>query len=204
MPNAWDAPQITGQAEAPRMFGGIVAPVLAGFSLGTIALLVTAGGPPLAGAAILALTIAVVALLGAMQFSTQSVVYSTRPAARRELHPEIAGDIARLNMIRNAQFRERRLEDWYATAARYSYNAGLLAFLAGVVLLTVPHRWDAPRVLVEVILGLAMLAELIWSIGPLARLVFPSADSGWVRRVVAPPLQTDDDAWRESRRDGPQ
>jgi len=106
----WNIPAVAGQAESPRTLGGVVTPVLAGFALATVALLVSGDPqflPRLHEPAVLAFVVAVGLLLAAMQFSSASVRYASRPTDRLDLVPEARIDIDKLNFAQKAQHRDR-------------------------------------------------------------------------------------------------
>jgi hypothetical protein len=183
----WNVPAVAGQAESPRTLGGVVTPVLAGFALATVALLVSGDPqflPRLHEQAVLAFAVAVGLLLAAMQFSSASVRYASRPTDRLDLVPEARVDLDKLNFVRKAQHRDRYLEDVYYDRARYTYNLGLMAFLVGLGLIVWPDNltWSNwARVASAAVVVLSVIVELIWTfstrLGGLGRWLFPDYES---------------------------
>jgi len=182
---AWNSPPVVGQAETPRALGGVVTPVLAGFALAAVALLVTTDNahlPPLHDEAVLAFVVAVAVLLAAMQFSAASVRYASRPAERMDLAPEAKLEIDVLNLVRAAQHKDRYLEDAYSNRARVFYNLGLIAFLLGLGLMVWPSTINPSewaRLIGAGVIGIATLGEVLWALQPRMRTqsLFPDYDS---------------------------
>jgi len=161
----WQIPQRLGYSETLRGLGGIVAPLLTGFSLTTIALLLTSSSkPPLADWAMVPLTIAVACLLFSMQVAFLALARSPSPADILTWRPQVAVSRDALQEARERQAANfadmKRL--WYRCGR--AYDLGVAGFLAGVVLLLVPHTWSAPRIAAVLIASLALSGELWWAL----------------------------------------
>ena len=148
------------------MVGGIAAPLLAGFSLTTVAQLVIGRDQPwLAGYAIALFALAAALLLNTLQFSATALSYAATPSERLDYNPEAASDAAILRVVRRRQWEEMDLRSLYMKRARFCYNFGLFAFLGGLGLVIVPHRswpWPIGRLVGVTIVGLSLLIEALW------------------------------------------
>jgi hypothetical protein len=160
----WKRPKLLGYTETLRGLGGIVAPLLTGFSLATIAVLLTATThPPLWRWAIVALTVAVAVFLFAMQVSFLALARSPSPNDFLVWVPEIAKDEDLLAKARAEQ------ADTFAEMSRlwqragHSYELAIIAFLAGIVLLLVPHTWSFVKGLPAGVSMIALAVELWWT-----------------------------------------
>jgi hypothetical protein len=161
----WQRPNRFGYPETLRGLGGVVAPLLTGFSLATIALLLTsASKPKLADWAVVAFAAAVGFFLLAMQIAFLALARSPSPADIHTWQPEITISAAALQSAREEQAANmhdvKRLWD----ICRRGYDLGILAFLAGVVLLLIPDDWSGVRIVGVVVAGLALLGELWWTL----------------------------------------
>lgn len=162
----WRKPGSLGYPAALDAVGNVAAPLLAGFSLASV--VVIASDPShfrWPGAAMLALTIAAVLLVNALQCSFH---------ARRDLwsaddvrawwpeldeHPEWE---ERLRHEQDAAFR--RWQQWSGWTTRL-YNAGILALLIGLVCVLPPVEGGSNQVyrwLATAFAGAATVGELIW------------------------------------------
>jgi hypothetical protein len=153
------------------MVGGIAAPLLAGFSLAAVAQLVAGRDQPwLAGYAIALFALSAALLLNTLQFSASGLSYAATPSERLEYNPEAASDTEILRVIRQRQWEEMDLRARYLKRARFCYTAGLLAFLGGLGLIIVPHHswpWPIGRLAGVIVVGLALLFEVLWIVPPL-------------------------------------
>jgi hypothetical protein len=171
-PQVWKRDAPLGRAEVIRGLGGVVAPLLAGFSLAAIVTIRTADGKPvlLADWATAAFALAAVLLLGGMQLAFVGLMHSAPPDQHFAWHPEAAVDVDRLEEARFEQATDRWLASVFWDRTRVLYNAGLVAFLLGVLLLLVPRTWTLPRSAGVAIAGAGMLFELLWAFSPSRRL----------------------------------
>jgi hypothetical protein len=145
--------------------GGVVSPVLAGFALATIAVLVTSADPnktPLAPWAVLCLALAGVAFLYVMQYSFLAMRSGSPPSSYTDWEPEVALEPERLEHLRLEQAADRRLFLMFNKRAGWLYDLALLLFLAGLALVIVPARWGVPNVIAVTVVGLAFVVEVLW------------------------------------------
>jgi hypothetical protein len=143
-----------------------VAPLLTGFSLTTITLLLTAKStPPLADWATVALALAVACLLFSMQVAFLALARSPSPAEILIWKPEVTISADALEVARAEQAANmadvKRLWKWYYAP---TYDLGVVAFLAGLLLLLIPHLWSAPRIAAVAIAGSALILEAWWTL----------------------------------------
>lgn len=180
----WDWRRPINYVKETEMVGGIAAPLLAGFSLTTVAQLVISSYRPwLAGYAIAAFSLAAALLLNALQFGAAALGYAATPSERLDYVPEVASDTKLLGKIRRRQWEELGLRERYIRRARFCYNAGLLAFLGGLGLIIVPHRnwpWPVGQFIGVIAVGLSLLFEALWilSNGKWPKWLFPRASAG--------------------------
>jgi hypothetical protein len=166
------------------MVGGIAAPLLAGFSLTTVAQLVISSYRPwLTGYAIAVFALAAAFLLNSLQFSATALGYGATPSERLDYVPEAASNNEILGIIRKRQWEELDLRTRYIRRARFCYNTGLLAFLGGLGLIIVPHRswpWPAGQLIGVIAVGLSLVFEALWifSSARWPKLLFPRASKG--------------------------
>lgn len=149
-----------------EMAGGIAAPLLAGFSLTTVAQLVIGRDHPwLSDWATALFAIAAAFLVYAVQFSATAIGYAATPSERLDYSPEAAFSPEILRVIRNRQWEEMELRAKYTTRTKYCYNFGLLAFLGGLGLLLVPHHawpWPLGRLLGVTVVSISLIIEVMW------------------------------------------
>ncbi len=190
--------------------GGVVAPLLAGFSLATIAVLLTTGsvnaskptgdGPPHADLAVAALALAAALFLLTMEFAFWAARYATSPQERMDWTAEAVVNRPALDQARTEQAMDRQLADYYSGRARWMYNGGLLLFFAGLGALLIPQRWSPPFVVAAGVVFLTLAFE-IWAVflqcpRGLYSAIFPSYDD--VRAKVTEKIDPLDDTLRGS------
>jgi hypothetical protein len=143
----WKRPAPLAQVELVRGFGGVAAPLLAGFSLTSIAFLLTTRTTlPEADWVIAAFTLAAASLLSSMRYSFLVLRHSASPAERLGWFPEATIDSVSLDLERQNQAEDMTIAQYYSGIAETLYDLGRLAFLAGLTLLLVPLHWDKARV----------------------------------------------------------
>jgi hypothetical protein len=156
-------PNMLGYAEALRGLGGIVAPLLTGFSLAAIATLVTASdAPPLAEWASAALATAVALLLFSMQVAFLSLTRNSSPADVLTWRPEATVTEEALASAREAHAADFAEMTRLGKLSFGAYGTGLLAFLAGVLLLMVPGEWTLAWAIAVGITAVALALETWW------------------------------------------
>lgn len=148
--------------------GGIAAPLLAGFSLATVAQLVIGRNHLWLGQwAILALALAAVLFVNCVQLSALAVGLSASPSERLDYSPEAASDPEILRAVRVRQWEETARRIQYTTRAGICYNGGVLAFLSGLGLVIAPHHWRVlpwGRFVALFVIGIALIVELLWAV----------------------------------------
>ena len=160
----WEQPNNLGFADQLRGLGGSVAPVLAGFSLATIATLQTAStGPPLEEWSLVAFASSAVLLLMTMQLSSHALGRSAPPSVRLDWSPGARVDPRTLDGVRQRQRTDMTTVQIFWRRAGLCYDLGLLSFLTGVLLLLIPEFWSAERIAAVGIAGTALFVEVIWA-----------------------------------------
>jgi hypothetical protein len=146
--------------------GGIAAPLLAGFSLTTVAQLVIGQDHPwLSEWATASFALAAGLMVFALQLTATALGYAATPSERLDYTPEAASKRDVLKLIRVRQWQEMELRAKYSTRARFCYNGGLLAFLSGLGLILVPHSawpWPWGRVAAVAVISISLVVEAIW------------------------------------------
>jgi hypothetical protein len=163
----WDRPTRLGYAEGLRGLGGVVAPVLAGFSLAAIAQILTASTPPHLGSwALVAFASAVAFLLHCMQVAYFALARDPQPATHLSWYPEALVDEEKAREVRRLQAKTFEEVVRYWLRANVTYDLGLTSFLAGVVLLLIPgaHHWSGVRIVALVVASGALLLEVWWAL----------------------------------------
>lgn len=165
-PRVWNRRRPINYPKQVEMAGGIAAPLLAGFSLTTVAQLVIGRDHPwLSDWATALFAIAAALLVYAVQFSATALGYSATPSDRLDYSPEAAFKPEILRVIRDRQWEEMELRAKYTARAKYCYNFGLLAFLGGLGLLLVPHQdwpWPWGRLVGVTVVSISIIIEVMW------------------------------------------
>jgi len=161
----WEQPTRLGYADMLRGYGGTIAPLLAGFSLATIAALVSAENVPRwANWSVLALTLTVALLITTMQLAVIALGHATPPGDRLGWRPEATREEAQLQEVRASQRHDYAWVAFYWRLAGVCYDLALCAFLAGLLLLLIPEDDSVPRIAACVVAGIALLSELAWMV----------------------------------------
>ena len=195
--SVWSRPRTLGYPESLRGLGGIVSPLLAGFSLAAITLLLTTDQtktPPQADWAIVAFTVAVVLLLFSMQVAFEALRQNSSPADVLMWRPEATVSIEELRVAREAQAADLAELTRLAGLSFRVYGPGLIAFLTGLLLVLVPRDWTASSIIGVALAGSAIALEAWWLAAnrwhflphPVSRRIKPGHRSNWVGE--APPL----------------
>jgi hypothetical protein len=164
-PQVWKRPNSPGDIEAVKGMGGVVAPLLAGFCLATIAVLMTSTNTaktPLAVWATLCLTGAAVLFLYTVQYSFLAVRSGSPPSAYLDWQTEARLDPKRMHKLRREQAQDRELFNRYQRRAGAFFTLGMWAFLAGLALVLVPHQWQFMNVVAVSGVGIAFFVEVLW------------------------------------------
>lgn len=183
LPEVWNQRYPINYPKQVEVAGGIAAPLLAGFSLTTIAQLVIGPDHPwLSEWATALFALAAALFIFAVQLSAKALGYAATPSERLDYNPEAASITEVLKLIRKQQWVEMELRHKYSTRARYCYNVGLLAFLSGLGLILVPHSswpWPWGRVAGVAIVSISLLVEIIWTVSNASglRLLLPGSST---------------------------
>src|SRR5215467_14192129 len=109
-PQVWNRRRPINYPKQIEMAGGIAAPLLAGFSLTTVAQLVIGRDHPwLSDWATALFAIAAALLIYALQFSATALGYAATPSERLDYNPEAASRTELLRVIRTRQWEEMEL-----------------------------------------------------------------------------------------------
>lgn len=185
----WRRSEQPDSFEAERGLGSISAPLLAGFSLSTVALLTTLEKTPrLAEFVVVAMTFSTASLLTSLQLTATGTRYVSSPADRRAWRPEITRDRAVLEDERKNQRVDLELALKIMRRAGWAYNAGLLAFFLGITLLLVPAQWTPARAVAVGIAAIAMLIEGVWIAGNGLWIFFIPKREELEKHISLPPL----------------
>jgi hypothetical protein len=164
----WSKPAPLGHGQAIDSVSGIAAPLLAGFAIATSGVIAQASDRfRWPGVALLALTIAAVLLVLAVQcgFRCRQFLYSSADVA--QWWPDADNATGREARLRKQQHDDfARWESW-ERGARLTYNAGIVAFAVGLASALAPmgdtgiqgsFRWVAAGIATASAIG-----EAIWS-----------------------------------------
>lgn len=141
VPPKWRKPAPLGYANAIDSVGGVAAPLLAGFSLASVIVISQdAENFRWPGAAILAFTIAAVALVGTVQCAFNARQYIWSGADVRTWWPDMEEDSEREEQLRAEQ--DWAFDRWQAWTGRtrITYALGILALLTALALALPPHH----------------------------------------------------------------
>ena len=180
-PPVWNRHEPLGAGAGGTTFGIVAAPLLAGFSLTAVVELVTREDGGVRGdVAVAAFAVAAGLLVFTIQASISANRYQVSPADRIAWTPEALADPHWLTWLRDRQWRDEDLASWHRRNAKRSYNAGIVAFLAGLVAVLVPDPGDwRPGRTVALAAGvLALLVEVLLVTGR----------PRFVRRVLMPTI----------------
>jgi hypothetical protein len=175
--------------------GGVAAPLLAGFAITMIALVVQiADDVRWPDVSLVLLGAAAVLLLQVVQLSARARGYAVTPVQAREWYPDIEQNSARLRMV-NGELRHH-LACWrdLVRRARARYNLAIVLLLCGITVLLVPKQTaqlTAMRGLAIAVIALGGLIEIAAIVADWARKA--PAKSVWSRlpallRWAAPPV----------------
>ena len=177
--NTWPIPSPLGFPAAVEVVGSIAAPLLAGFSLTLLALVVGSANlirwPNLA---ILGLAIASVLMITTVQCAFWARQYSVKPTEAIAWHPDFETEEGRKALREDIWEHDFRFKIW-SRRARWTYNSGTAVLFASVAIALVPNmelgkissiRWIA---IATPLLG--ALIEVAWAISDRA-----STGSTWV------------------------
>ena len=180
----WLRPGPLGIFQAYSAFGGVVSPILAGFALATITLLLTTDQPkqpPLWEWALAALAATAGLSIYAIQFNGTALGYAIPPGDRLSWTPEATVDAGALTKARELHAVDLKVGQVYGARAGVCYDLSVLAFLASLALLLVPGSWTFLRAVPVALTALAGVVQVWWM---LAGRLLPRGS--WPREVLLP------------------
>lgn len=163
----WHRPAPIGIFQAYSAFGGIVSPVLAGFALATITLLLTIGTadrPVLSEWAVVTLAATAALSIYAIQFNGTALGYAVTPGDRLAWTPEATVDAGALERVREQNAKDLQIGKTYGDRAGWCYDLSVLAFLVSLALLLAPGSWTLLRAVPFLIAVLAGAAQVWWMV----------------------------------------
>jgi len=139
VPPKWRKPVPLGYGNAVDAVGTVAAPLLAGFSLASAVVVVDdATNFRWPGAAVLALALAAILLITAVQCAFNGRQYLWSAADVSDWWPDLVQGSRREELLRAEQERFfHRWESW-VKATRLTYNAGIFTLLASLALVLPP------------------------------------------------------------------
>jgi hypothetical protein len=162
-PPVWQPAPSRGEGEIFRGFGGIVSPLLAGFSLSTVAILLTSDRPiALLGLPVAAFTLSTVLSLFAIQVSITALRYTASPSDRLDWTPEASRSEEELQQLRWEQAMDMAVVSAYSRRLQLCFDLAVLAFILGLILLIAGAKATVGTALA---LGFAIAGgtvELLW------------------------------------------
>lgn len=178
-------PNPYGVFAAVESLGGTAAPLLAGFSLALMALVIDIAGslrwPDLALAL---LAVAVVAFLQVVQLDARSRGYAVTPAQAREWYPDY-DDPQRRAVVARELRRHRARWRYLVRRIRIRYNLGILALLLAIIVVLVPSASLQPwRVIAIAVIAIGISLELLEIVEGRLRGRRGRALPGWLRRGI--------------------
>ena len=138
----WRKPSPLGYANAIDSLGAVASPLLAGFSLASVIIVRDdAANFRWPGAVTLALAVAAVLLVGAVQCAYNARQYLWSSADVADWWPDMQEGSDREQLLRDQQAEAfHRWEAW-TKWTRITYDLGILALLAGLALALPPRAW---------------------------------------------------------------
>ena len=173
MKSLWSEPQDPNPAGALSGYVGAGAPLVAGFELAALVLLIVSPGVaadvPLVGPVMVAMVTSAALLVFSIRYGFWAVSYWTTPAERLMWDP--AAVVADLPLQRQRRLLAGRMREFgkLRRRAEHLFQVGIFVFLVAVALLLVPDQWQASgtgwRWAAASVAGLAALVHLFWSAG---------------------------------------
>jgi hypothetical protein len=223
----WSPPAPYGYAETVQSAGMVVAPLLAGFTITLIGLLLGSArsGVRYPDTALTVLVAAVAILLAAVQCAYAARQYVVTPAEIGAWWPGVddpddRGELGQWWELRAEQLAHRKLHSLWASRFRLTYHGGIMLVLLGLAIVLVPPEQMndiSPMPWVAVVLaGLAVVGEGTWVVAT-GRSKTPDRAAAvheraleWLSPAYVPELRAAREAmkqrrakWEEAPRDDP-
>jgi hypothetical protein len=153
--------------------GTVAAPLLAGFALTTVVVLVTTSTVktmPLYEWGVVLFSLAGMLFVFTVQFTYMGLMYAASPSERVDWLPHAAGqepDDETYATATRIQVMDLALQERYFTRAGRLYALGILSYTAGLGLIVIPHDWDVARGMVVAMLTIAFALEVVWFVSTL-------------------------------------
>ena len=173
MKSLWSEPKDPNPAGALSGYVGAGAPLVAGFELAALVLLIVSPGVttnvPLIGPVMVTMVTSAALLVFSIRYGFWAVSYWTTPAERLMWDP--AAVVADLPLQRQRQLLAGRMLEFgkLRRRAEHLFQVGIFVFLVAVALLLAPDQWHASgtdwRWAAASVAGLAALVHLLWSAG---------------------------------------
>jgi len=176
----WDVPEPVAYPDAIQVVGGVAAPLLAGFSLSAVTLLIgTQADIRRPGLSLFLFAVALVAFVTAVQTAFHARMYAATPAQLLEWWP--GADAERVVVAQREQSAAMSKHRWWAKRCRHTYNAGILAVLLALATIVIPSgEMGAGRIAALTVLLLAVALEVLW-------VTIGWWGSSWFGRWLMPP-----------------
>lgn len=178
----WEPPNPYGYAQAVSSAGSVGAPLLAGFTVALIALVLPNGSSMRApGLALDLLSVAAVVLLASVQLTFMAARYAVLPSELEAWWPDLDIDERRAQ-LREEQREHHHLHLRWSRRFRWAYNLGILFLLAAVAVILMPpshHHHLAERWVAAGIVAAGLFAEVAWIVGSWAE----GLGSQWWRQL---------------------
>jgi hypothetical protein len=155
-----------GTTDALRSMGTVAAPLLGGFALATLAVLLTSDAQTrFAGPATLALALASTMFVLCVQFTVTALLYSATPAERTDWLPPEPDDPSVTLRLQRVQRKDHQLQGKYLTRAKITYDIGIVSLLAALLAMVAPDHWPSWRAAAFLVVAAGLALELLWIIG---------------------------------------
>lgn len=173
-PPAWSRPAPLGYGPAVDAVGNVAAPLLAGFSVSTIGIVLTAESAiRWPGAVFIALTLAAASFIMCLQCNFHARPYFYSPAEAADWW-SVSDFKERREDIQAEQENDLGIWHIWMNRARRLYNLGVFALWTGIAFALMPparepHTVVLSRWMAVGIAGIVIIIELLWGIMPPAR-----------------------------------
>jgi hypothetical protein len=173
MTELWTRPEHPNMAAALGGYVGSGAPLVAGFELAAIVLLLTsdhiASDIPLAGPSIVAMVCSVMLMVFSIRYGFWAVSYWTTPDERIMWNPALLVDDKSLAFERYLLAGRLALFKKLRNRSEHLFQFGIAVFILAIALMLVPHHWQedgtAWRWAATWVAAAALAVHLFWTAG---------------------------------------